>query len=169
MRQRRPTAPATCPVAHHRHLVPFGFSPWRGVKTKSLSVQDPLALTEGGIGTGHLSANLTMVGCLGGLEVFFMRPRRLKAPTSFPIAHYHCMFRVVNRDFVFAARSGNNLSNCSASMSASAGCASLPIGNQPEPHLSDGSQRLPAKERTWPWPPGCSRGIRLSGTLIARL
>ncbi|MEN9674743.1 MAG: hypothetical protein RIS76_639, partial [Verrucomicrobiota bacterium] len=30
-----------------------------------------------------------------------MRQRRLKAPVSFPIAHYHCMSRVVNRDFVF--------------------------------------------------------------------
>lgn len=30
-----------------------------------------------------------------------MRQRRLKAPTSFPVAHYHCMSRVVNRDFLF--------------------------------------------------------------------
>ena len=30
-----------------------------------------------------------------------MRQRRLKAPASFPVAHYHCMSRVVNRDFVF--------------------------------------------------------------------
>lgn len=30
-----------------------------------------------------------------------MRQRRLKAPVSFPIAHYHCISRVVNRDFVF--------------------------------------------------------------------
>ena len=30
-----------------------------------------------------------------------MRQRRLKAPTSYPVAHYHCMSRVVNRDFVF--------------------------------------------------------------------
>ena len=30
-----------------------------------------------------------------------MRQRRLKAPPSFPVAHYHCMSRVVNRDFVF--------------------------------------------------------------------
>ena len=30
-----------------------------------------------------------------------MRQRRLKAPTSFPVAHDHCMSRVVNRDFVF--------------------------------------------------------------------
>ncbi|MBX3731055.1 MAG: transposase [Verrucomicrobiae bacterium] len=27
--------------------------------------------------------------------------RRLKAPTAFPVAHDHCMLRVVNRDFVF--------------------------------------------------------------------
>lgn len=30
-----------------------------------------------------------------------MRPRRLKAPASYPIAHYHCVSRVVNRDFLF--------------------------------------------------------------------
>ncbi|MBX3734364.1 MAG: transposase [Verrucomicrobiae bacterium] len=30
-----------------------------------------------------------------------MRQRRLKAPALFPVAHYHCMSRVVNRDFVF--------------------------------------------------------------------
>jgi len=30
-----------------------------------------------------------------------MRQRRLKAPASFPVAHYHCLSRVVNRDFVF--------------------------------------------------------------------
>ena len=30
-----------------------------------------------------------------------MRQRRLKAPASFSVAHYHCMSRVVNRDFVF--------------------------------------------------------------------
>ena len=30
-----------------------------------------------------------------------MRQRRLKAPASYPVAHYHCMSRVVNRDFVF--------------------------------------------------------------------
>ena len=30
-----------------------------------------------------------------------MRQRRLKAPSLFPVAHYHCMSRVVNRDFVF--------------------------------------------------------------------
>ncbi|MBN8246082.1 MAG: transposase [Verrucomicrobia bacterium] len=30
-----------------------------------------------------------------------MRQRRLKAPASFPVAHYHCVSRVVNRDFVF--------------------------------------------------------------------
>lgn len=30
-----------------------------------------------------------------------MRQRRLKAPASFLLAHYHCMSRVVNRDFVF--------------------------------------------------------------------
>ncbi len=30
-----------------------------------------------------------------------MRQRRLKAPAPFPVAHYHCMSRVVNRDFVF--------------------------------------------------------------------
>lgn len=30
-----------------------------------------------------------------------MRQRRLKAPPTFPIAHYHCLSRVVNRDFVF--------------------------------------------------------------------
>ena len=30
-----------------------------------------------------------------------MRQQRLKAPASFPVAHYHCMSRVVNRDFVF--------------------------------------------------------------------
>jgi len=27
-----------------------------------------------------------------------MRQRRLKAPASYPVAHYHCMSRVVNRD-----------------------------------------------------------------------
>ena len=31
----------------------------------------------------------------------FMRQRRLKAPASYPVAHYHCMLWVVNRDFVF--------------------------------------------------------------------
>ncbi|MBN8249296.1 MAG: transposase [Verrucomicrobia bacterium] len=30
-----------------------------------------------------------------------MRQRRLKAPASFPVAYYHCMSRVVNRDFIF--------------------------------------------------------------------
>jgi len=30
-----------------------------------------------------------------------MRQRRLKAPASIPVAHYHCMSRVVNRDFIF--------------------------------------------------------------------
>ena len=30
-----------------------------------------------------------------------MRQRRLKAPASFPVAHYHCMSRVVNGDFIF--------------------------------------------------------------------
>ena len=30
-----------------------------------------------------------------------MRQRRLKAPASFPVAHYHCVSRVVNRDFLF--------------------------------------------------------------------
>lgn len=30
-----------------------------------------------------------------------MRQRRLKAPASFPVADYHCMSRVLNRDFVF--------------------------------------------------------------------
>ena len=30
-----------------------------------------------------------------------MRQRRLKAPASYPVAHYHCMSGVVNRDFVF--------------------------------------------------------------------
>ncbi|MBN8247457.1 MAG: transposase [Verrucomicrobia bacterium] len=30
-----------------------------------------------------------------------MRQRRLKAPPSFLVAHYHCVSRVVNRDFVF--------------------------------------------------------------------
>ena len=30
-----------------------------------------------------------------------MRQRRLKAPASFPVAYYHCMSRVVNRDFLF--------------------------------------------------------------------
>ena len=30
-----------------------------------------------------------------------MRLRRLKAPAAHPIAYYHCLSRVVNRDFVF--------------------------------------------------------------------
>ena len=34
-------------------------------------------------------------------DAAFMRQRRLKAPASFPVAHYHCMSRVVNRDYVF--------------------------------------------------------------------
>ena len=30
-----------------------------------------------------------------------MRLRRLKAPANHPVAYYHCLSRVVNRDFVF--------------------------------------------------------------------
>jgi len=30
-----------------------------------------------------------------------MRHRRLKAPASFPVAYYHCLSRVVDRQFVF--------------------------------------------------------------------
>ncbi|HRI16544.1 MAG TPA: transposase, partial [Verrucomicrobiota bacterium] len=31
-----------------------------------------------------------------------MRLRRLKAPASFPVAFYHCLSRVVDRQFVFS-------------------------------------------------------------------
>jgi len=39
-----------------------------------------------------------------------MRQRRLKAPASFPVAHYHCMSRVVNRDFVFGPQERGKVS-----------------------------------------------------------
>src|SRR5262245_52026397 len=34
-------------------------------------------------------------------EMGDMRQRRLKAPASFPVAYYHCLSRVVERQFIF--------------------------------------------------------------------
>lgn len=36
-------------------------------------------------------------------DLFWMRIRRLKAPTAHPVAYYHCISRVVNRDFVLGS------------------------------------------------------------------
>ena len=38
-----------------------------------------------------------------------MRQRRLKAPASYPVAHYHCPSPVLNRDVIFGPQERDHL------------------------------------------------------------
>jgi putative transposase len=54
-----------------------------------------------------------------------MRRPRLKAPAFLPVAYYHCVSRVVDRQFVFGDEEKDKLveyMHTCASTSASAGC-----------------------------------------------